>query len=405
MNLRWVARSAAALVSILLVSLSVAPSLRADPASQWEMHQLRAACYEMGGCFSLEDLPQEVGQELLQLYRSIYRASSLSDNVTVYVSGSRHPNAWALKHFTGITAGMLRAGYSRDELAFVAAHELAHIELRHFELKQREYDRIWLAAGLAILLSILLCEGCYNPLNDPLFVVVSQLALAAYSRDQEKAADLRALAIMRQAGFDPLAAASALRKLDPLGVSNTGDFFDDHPSVQERIARVTQELGRVTVSPAPSAPPTSATVPKFANVAAMPGERLGPIPVNAHLREVTQHVGKPHDRFEKTQNGTIYTWSLPEGDFTTVKEGESPWVSVVIDDKTSRVLAVATNAVQFRTPGGNGVGSLVDGFMREFGSPKEIQTEGSTRLWIFRQGIAIGFGGSQVVTELAILRP
>jgi predicted Zn-dependent protease len=127
----------------------------------------------------------------------------------------------------------------KDEWAFIAAHELSHIELGHYQEKQRQIGTIYTVAGIAMLFS----QGKYNPLNDPYFVLVAKIALASYSRDQETAADLRGVQIMRSAGFDPHAAISTLLKLGPKGQENTGDLFADHPSTIERINRIRSEIG------------------------------------------------------------------------------------------------------------------------------------------------------------------
>jgi len=147
---------------------------------------------------------------------------------------AREPNAWAIKHYWGITAGLWNLRLSRDELAFVAAHELAHIELKHY---QRKLDDIAKVYGIA-LIAILLSQGNYNPLNDPYFTTAVRLAFAAYSRDFETQADIRGLRLMQAAGFDPEASISMMQRFASVGASGTGDLFDDHPSVAQRVLRL-----------------------------------------------------------------------------------------------------------------------------------------------------------------------
>jgi hypothetical protein len=114
------------------------------------------------------------------------------------------------------------------------------------------------------IVATLLTRGNYNPLNDPYFRIAADLALAAYSREQETQADLRAIRTMEAAGFDPHASVAALERFAPFGVSGTGDLFDNHPSIAQRVARLQRDLPPVP-NPQPAAVPTA--IPSQAPVA------------------------------------------------------------------------------------------------------------------------------------------
>jgi len=224
---------------------------------------------------------------------AVRRSSSIPSDEPLgfFVTLERSPNAWALKHYVGVTVGLLNLRLSRDELAFVYAHELSHVELGHYQQKIDAVTKIYIVAAILMILS----QGNYNPLNDPYFVAVARIGLAAFSRDQETQADLHGLQIMQSAGFDPRASISVLRKLDPLGLGGTGDLFADHPSTSQRIATLQTEIANlprpVVVTPN-SPPPESSSSPRGASgtiVAKVTQavQRVGDIQFSIHLDDLT----------------------------------------------------------------------------------------------------------------------
>jgi predicted Zn-dependent protease len=87
--------------------------------------------------------------------------------------------------------------------------------------------------------------------------VVSALALAPYSREQEHEADRVGIALSGGAGWDPRALADFLGTLERAealagGTSRGGSFFATHPSTPDRVANI-EALSR-SLSHAPAAP-------------------------------------------------------------------------------------------------------------------------------------------------------
>lgn len=228
---------------LLLVLLAFPTTSFSDNPDWYERYLFRAACAKQTRCITLAEIPQQIQDYVNDFYQPIRSASSVNDDVFVFISGDTSTNAWTLKHYAVLTVGLVAKGFAdtftKDEMAFVAAHELAHIELRHYERKQNELAKIM---GIALILTIL-GQGYYNPLNDPYFVTAARIGLAAYSRELETEADLRGVQLMRSAGFDPKASVSALIKIAPIGVVGAGDLFDNHPSTLQRINRLQSELG------------------------------------------------------------------------------------------------------------------------------------------------------------------
>ena len=130
------------------------------------------------------------------------------------------PNAFALPggHIF-VSRGLLVLTNSEDELACVIAHEITHAAARH-------------AAG----------RQAYSEQMNPFSLGIPRMAsIAAYARDQERAADSGGQRICDAAGYDPRALGVFLLSLDKIerlqmGSSRIPTFLDTHPSSPERLA-------------------------------------------------------------------------------------------------------------------------------------------------------------------------
>jgi hypothetical protein len=259
------------LITLLVVTvLSANTPAVADEPGSYEKYLVNVICAKTR-CVQnpSTELPPGTLEYLETIWSPIFRSSRIpaGEPIRLVLTYAREPNAWALKHYWGITVGLWNMGLTRDELAFVVAHEFGHIELGHYQKKLNEAAKIYAVAAIAIILS----QGNYNPLNDPYFNLAVKLAMAGYSRQQETEADLRAIQTIQPAGFDERASLTLLQRFGSLGVSGTGDLFDDHPSIVQRIARIQRELPprpALTPEPAPSVVPSQS-----------PGSAPSPAPV------------------------------------------------------------------------------------------------------------------------------
>ncbi len=143
------------------------------------------------------------------------------------VLGMKEFNALALPHTTIVLAESLVefCRHERDQLAFVLAHEAAHIHLGHAKERSR-------ANALATLLRV-------NPL---LGIGLKFFFDRAFSREQEFEADRTAATLCANAGYAPQAGAAFLRRLG-IFASSTGcvmQFLSTHPPLQERIMQLQQ---------------------------------------------------------------------------------------------------------------------------------------------------------------------
>ncbi|NIM04128.1 MAG: M48 family metalloprotease [Armatimonadetes bacterium] len=123
-----------------------------------------------------------------------------------------------------------------DELAFVVAHEITHIDKRHHERKLKKAKQAQLYEILAgiIIHSTKASRG---------WQTVADAGTAAlytkYSREMEREADFGGYTLARKAGFDAEAAVTALSKLgedkkDPI----FGTIFSTHPLLSSREDRL-----------------------------------------------------------------------------------------------------------------------------------------------------------------------
>lgn len=118
---------------------------------------------------------------------------------------------------------------NEDELAFVIAHELAHIELKHC-IKRVQYAAI--ASGV-------------DPLIGTLVQVAYSIYSTPFSKYEEFEADELGVKLMQKAGYNKKGAISFFEKLKALeqqyGVDKRdelNDFISSHPTSEERKERI-----------------------------------------------------------------------------------------------------------------------------------------------------------------------
>ena len=135
-------------------------------------------------------------------------------------------NAYALPGgFVFITEPLVDlCGQDRDELAFLLGHEMGHVLCGHAksQLTAQTFLRAVTArlAGAGLMLRQLMNKG--------------------YSRELELEADREGARLAAAAGFDPRAAAHALRRLALVSSDHAGltEYFSSHPPLAERVQKL-----------------------------------------------------------------------------------------------------------------------------------------------------------------------
>jgi predicted Zn-dependent protease len=160
-------------------------------------------------------------------------AASIQDKklpFRVLVTAERVPNAFALPGGPIFVSWALMeiCNGERDEIAFVIGHEMAHIVRRH------TLDRLVKDAAISLLLRRFSTRQAASAWVNQMG---RQVLSRAFSREEELEADTFAVALVKSAGGDSMAAERLLEKLaQPTVIA--GDYCAAHPPLTERLANL-----------------------------------------------------------------------------------------------------------------------------------------------------------------------
>ena len=184
-----------------------------------------------------------------QLGAKMAGAAGFGDRCTFTLVNSDVVNAFAVPGcYIYVTRGLMAIVTSEAELASVLGHEIGHIAGRHSERQQNR--SLWSTLGV-IAISLTGSEQLTR-----LAAGAAQLFTTRYSRTQEYESDELGIRYLREAGYDPYAAADMLDALSRQErfLSESGgrdearsvpEWVRSHPLTAKRIARARQ-LARAT---------------------------------------------------------------------------------------------------------------------------------------------------------------
>lgn len=145
-------------------------------------------------------------------------------------------NAFAMPGgYVLLSSGLLKMLESEDELAFVLAHEVAHVQRRHHYqvvLRQRLADQA--------------SKSLSSSVQDSDTAKLAQASGQIYARGLDKSAEFEAdrlgVELMTRSGYDPAAAISVLEKMQSLKGNDPRAelLFSTHPSPAERLDALLQ---------------------------------------------------------------------------------------------------------------------------------------------------------------------
>lgn len=120
---------------------------------------------------------------------------------------------------------------SVDEVAFVIAHETAHVIRRHTWDRMIQQSALRAASFAARRAGVL--SGWLRHQGLPML-------RSAHSKDFEFEADQDGVGLVRAAGYDPKGAISFLKRIERLGLDPEvlGEYLASHPAPEERISRL-----------------------------------------------------------------------------------------------------------------------------------------------------------------------
>ena len=158
------------------------------------------------------------------------------------------PNAFALPNGSVyITTGLIFLVDNESQLAAIIAHELTHVMRRHTYVQNRSNRKKFLT------INIMAAVGAYAPggIVGAAIMVVTTVApfilmatVYGYSQDLEREADLKGVDMMISAEYSPEEMVTVMKLLNrDLEGENIRLFYNDHPSLDERIKYLSSYLG------------------------------------------------------------------------------------------------------------------------------------------------------------------
>ena len=158
------------------------------------------------------------------------------------------PNAFALPNGSiYVTTGLMNLIDNESQLAAIIAHEITHVMRRHTYVYNRSNRKKFLT------MNVMSAIGAYAPFGvvGAVITVVTTVApfimmatIYGYSRDLEREADLKGIDMMISAEYPPEEMINVLKLLDKdIEGENIRLFYNDHPSLDERIKYLSSYLG------------------------------------------------------------------------------------------------------------------------------------------------------------------
>lgn len=216
-------------------------------------------------------------------------------------------NAFALPGgYVFVNRGTIEAARNEAQLAAVMAHELSHVVLRHGTSQASKS----MAAQLPIaILGGVIGGSSSGALITELSSFTAGSVLLKYSRTAESQADVMGTQILYDAGYDPRAMAQFFETLEAESKGrSTPEFFSDHPSPENRIERVNEEIPRL-------GPPLRS--PRIDTPAFQEAKRLAaalPVIKTKPGETAAGGAGKPPAPSGKyvTYQGSVFSFEYPE---------------------------------------------------------------------------------------------
>ncbi len=186
-------------------------------------------------------------------------ARSLADerfNYSFQIVDQPESNAFAAPGgYIFVSRGLLALTNDEDELTNVIGHEIIHVSQRHTAQQLAKARVPGLLALPGAIVGSVVSESIGNLINLPI-LTVGAAYMAQHSRSDEFEADRLGQRLSAQTGYDPVALATILARLEKEAELRTGEkrrpgFFDTHPMTPDRVGRITTDAQKIPWSPQP----------------------------------------------------------------------------------------------------------------------------------------------------------
>ncbi|MDG2166690.1 MAG: M48 family metallopeptidase [Opitutales bacterium] len=125
--------------------------------------------------------------------------------------------------------------HNEDELAFIIAHEMAHV------VKGHAFDRMIADHSIQVISKWLRVGGLVGAAAKQ---ATLKFLKTQYSRDNEHEADDFGIRLAIAAGYDPKEAVRMFERLKTLGEPDIPGYFSTHPSFNSRILQIEKAAHR-----------------------------------------------------------------------------------------------------------------------------------------------------------------
>lgn len=147
-------------------------------------------------------------------------------------------NAFAMANGTIRVFSGLMDQFTDDEVRYVIGHEIVHV--------QRDHTRRRMQGALRKRAALNAAQGAGGTIGQlasgELSELFTQVIGAQHSQKHEREADDYALGFMRNRGYNPVAAATALDKLGSGSSAGGVPWLQTHPSPESRARRIRKQL-------------------------------------------------------------------------------------------------------------------------------------------------------------------
>ncbi len=165
-------------------------------------------------------------------------------NWEVNLIGSKQINAFCMPggkiaFYTGILDTLK---LNDDEVAMIMGHEMAHALREHARAQAGKNTVTGLAANV---LSMVFSGSNYSDLANIAISAGHGLASRAFSRSDERDADLVGLELAARGGFNPRAGITLWEKMEKASKGAPPEFLSTHPASDTRIEEIRRHLPQV----------------------------------------------------------------------------------------------------------------------------------------------------------------
>lgn len=183
-----------------------------------------------------EDCEGEDGQDALYVFGDLLEGSDADPfNIRVRAVQAPFVNAFALPGGAVlVTDDLIEIAETPDELAAVIAHEVAHVDERHV------MQAVWRSMGIGVVLDAVLGGG--TGAGQQLILLMGSAADLRFSREAEREADRRGLALLHEHGLSSLGMAPFFERIatkdESADAARFKELISSHPESLRRAETV-----------------------------------------------------------------------------------------------------------------------------------------------------------------------